>query len=231
MAIYRRCPACQRLNAINEVICTNCSADLAYADEVYAESHKDLRREEPPADVDTGGQPTGRMVGRARRDHEESLLPAGVCECVSAPEDPKRPGYCHRCGLPKSQVCGDRARPVTTDIANQRAFEPLLIWPPGVQCAVGTGVLIGRAVNSGPAALSNAMRRHPTLSRVHAWMGYEAGRLTIVDLESHNGTTVGAHRLVAGQSYVICLADEPVTTLAVEFGPSIRAQLKWEAKS
>lgn len=227
MPMYKRCPNCQTLNSEVKVVCikTQCGADLTYAGEVYANSpNEPLPEPDPPTEptVTTG-------LGSTAAQREE------MCACVGSPEEnSSRPGHCFRCNGRLPGVRGATMQPNATASGERPAPHPVVVcvrlqWPGGIHCLVGTGLLIGRDVCGGPPDLLAMMQAQPTLSRVHAWLGCDGSRLEVIDLGSHNGTSVGTHRLVPGQPHALQLGIPSGSPVLVEFGPSIRAHLSWES--
>ena len=144
---------------------------------------------------------------------------------------PGDPTICFRCGgrLPASRVPDDDepAGPASGSRitgASGAAGVPrcTLVLADGHRARVGSGILISGASSYGarPGALFIDSR---TVSRKHAWLREDRGRVEIVDLGSTNGTWIEGSRIEAFRAVEV----GPDARVRISFGRSVRAALEF----
>lgn len=189
------CPSCRRRNELGSPACTACGGELTYATEVADEP------EVPPgqqAETGPGPQESPSASGGANDD--------AICTCAFPEGDV---GEIHFACGGRIVALPPRAKRQSVDAepaagASGRVGEGArLLLPGGVYVPVGCGCLLGRGVDDNVTGILALLRPFPGVSRRHAWIGDVEGNLTLIDLDSRNGTWIGDTRLQAWRVHVL----------------------------
>lgn len=187
-------------------------------------SHDDRRASGVEAECEGAAEPGAPSSGAARER----------CRCDRGGPRPDDPTVCFRCGgrLPMPgvsdgeasagrQPAGTRQRPAD-DAADASAPRCTLVLAGGHRVRVGSGILISgeSSYYTRPKVLFIDSR---TVSRKHAWLREDMGKVEIVDLGSTNGTWIEGCRIEAFRAVEI----GPKARVRISFGRGVRAALEF----
>lgn len=188
------CPNCGRRSELGSAVCIACGGELTYAAEVKDDS--DVPGQQPeigsgqqevPAASTISGDEVICTCAFPEGDIGEIHFACGGRIAALPPRASRHSAHAERApGSPGSVAGGAR-----------------LLLPGGVYVPVGYGCLLGRGVDDNVTGIAALLRPYPGVSRRHAWIGDVEGNLTLIDLDSHNGTWIGDTRLQAWRAQVL----------------------------
>ena len=180
----------------------------------------------PAAEPEDCGEP-GSRSGGAREP----------CRCDSGGPRADDPTICFRCGglLPISSVPDDE-KPTARQPAGAASQRPAadatasaapcctLVLADGHRVRVGSGILISgeSSYDTHPGVLCVDSR---TVSRKHAWLREDGGKVAVVDLGSTNGTWIEGSRIGAFRAVEVGSGAR----VHISFGRSVRAALEFSS--
>lgn len=178
------CPDCRAEVQPGDLVCVKCGANLTRL------SPSDEERPSPPT----------LMHERVRLEDFRAAATAGPA------------ATCPRCGAalpePTARACPECRRPLRHPASVTSLVVLRLTFPNGnVDVPAGTSVVLGRAPEE--SLVAAAFDRHEDVSRRHATVIVDdAGRATVRDEHSTNGTFVNGDRVLPGTAVTISDGDE-----------------------
>ncbi len=186
-----------RADVVTPAVCPDCGAEIQPADLVCVScganlTHVDLAGEERPS-------PPTVMHERVRLEDVRSAAASGPA------------ASCPHCGTalpePAARACPECHRTLRHPASITSLVVLRLSFPTGnVDVPAGTSVVLGRAPEE--SLVAAAFDRHDDVSRRHATITVDdAGRATVRDERSTNGTFVNGDRVLPGSTVTLSDGD------------------------
>jgi len=209
------------INPPEEMLCTQCGADMRFAEEVY-EPDTDTANPAPvptqPPPTFTPGQPAAAPDPVHRPAHDETRAsnqaactcrfpggaPGSICFAChgTIPAAGEAPGAT----APPDAEATDEPQAPRRDTGSPSNLR--LRLPNQVSVAVGADLLLGRGAEVPSREVAWALAPYKGVSHRHAMLLMSEGQARLIDLGSRNGTWVESHRLTPFVPFDVPLSSQ-----------------------